>query len=43
MDGLPEYMKICFLALHNSVNDMAFDVLKEQQLDIIKYLKKAVL
>ncbi|PON37415.1 Squalene/phytoene synthase [Parasponia andersonii] len=40
MDQLPDYMKICFLALHNSINDMAFDVLKEQGLHIIKYLKK---
>ncbi|XP_060669262.1 terpene synthase 10-like [Ziziphus jujuba] len=40
MDQLPDYMKICFLALHNSVNEMAFDALKEQGLHIIKYLKK---
>uniref|UniRef100_A0A7N2MJ25 Terpene synthase metal-binding domain-containing protein n=1 Tax=Quercus lobata TaxID=97700 RepID=A0A7N2MJ25_QUELO len=37
MDGLPNYMKICFLALHNSVNEMAFDILKEQEFHIIRY------
>ncbi|KAF4356560.1 hypothetical protein F8388_006304 [Cannabis sativa] len=25
MNGLPEYMKSCFLALHNFINDFAFD------------------
>jgi hypothetical protein len=30
MDMLPYYMKICFLALHNSINEMAFDILKGQ-------------
>lgn len=42
MDQLPDYMRLCFLALHNSINEMAFDVLKQQELHIIKYLKKAV-
>jgi hypothetical protein len=44
MDRLPYYMKICFLALHiNTVNEMAFDALKEQGVHInIRYLKKAV-
>ncbi|KAK7834551.1 myrcene synthase [Quercus suber] len=41
MDGLPDYMKLCFLALHNSVNEMAFDTLKEQGFHIIQYFKKA--
>jgi (-)-alpha-terpineol synthase len=42
MDQLPDYMKICFFALHNSINEMAFDALKEQGVHIIQYLKKAV-
>uniref|UniRef100_A0A2N9I4N0 Terpene synthase metal-binding domain-containing protein n=1 Tax=Fagus sylvatica TaxID=28930 RepID=A0A2N9I4N0_FAGSY len=37
---LPDYMKICFFALHNSVNEMAFDTLKEQGFHIIGNLKK---
>nr|WBW04406.1 terpene synthase [Ficus hispida] len=39
MDQLPNYMKICFFALHNYVSELAYDVLKEQGLYIIKYLK----
>ncbi|KAL5568187.1 hypothetical protein UlMin_024762 [Ulmus minor] len=41
IDQLPDYIKICFLALHNSINDMAFEVLKKQRFHIIKHLKKA--
>jgi (-)-alpha-terpineol synthase len=42
MDRLPYYMKLCFLALHNSINEMAFDILKEQAFHIIRYLRKVV-
>nr|KYP50335.1 hypothetical protein KK1_027914 [Cajanus cajan] len=38
---LPDYMKICFLALYNTVNEFAYDVLKEQGQDILPYLTKA--
>ncbi|KAB1205519.1 Myrcene synthase, chloroplastic [Morella rubra] len=41
VEHLPYYMQICFLALHNSVNEMAFDSLKEQRFHIVRYLKKA--
>ncbi|RVW80387.1 (-)-alpha-terpineol synthase [Vitis vinifera] len=41
MDPLPEYMKLCFLALYNSTNEMAYDALKEHGLHIISYLRKA--
>ncbi|THG03759.1 hypothetical protein TEA_021353 [Camellia sinensis var. sinensis] len=40
MEQLPDYMKICFLALFNSINEMAYDALKEQGLHIISHLKK---
>nr|ADR74206.1 (E)-beta-ocimene/myrcene synthase [Vitis vinifera] len=40
MDPLPEYMKLCFLALYNSTNEMAYDALKEHGLHIISYLRK---
>ncbi|KAF5938052.1 hypothetical protein HYC85_025558 [Camellia sinensis] len=40
MEQLPDYMKICFLALFNSTNEMAYDALKEQGLHIISHLKK---
>ncbi|KAL4595817.1 hypothetical protein ACB092_12G119100 [Castanea dentata] len=41
IDELPDYMKICFIALHNSINEMAFDTLKEQGFHVIRYFKKA--
>ncbi|KAA8536396.1 hypothetical protein F0562_028874 [Nyssa sinensis] len=41
MEQLPDYMKICFLALYKSINEMAYDGLKHQGFDIISYLKKA--
>ncbi|KAL5564921.1 hypothetical protein UlMin_028085 [Ulmus minor] len=40
VDELPDYIKICFLALFNSTNDMAFEVLKEKGFHVIKYLMK---
>ena len=40
MEQLPEYMKICFLVLHTSINEMALDALKAHGVDIIPYLKK---
>ncbi|KAL2328320.1 hypothetical protein Fmac_021747 [Flemingia macrophylla] len=38
---LPDYMKICFLALYNTVNEFAYYALKEQGQDILPYLTKA--
>ena len=43
MDQLPEYMKICFLALFNSVNEMAYNVLKKEGSNIIPHLRKMVI
>ncbi|OMO55872.1 hypothetical protein CCACVL1_26939 [Corchorus capsularis] len=40
IQSLPNYMKICFHALYNSINEMAFDTLKEQDVDVIPLLKK---
>jgi len=42
MDRIPDYIKLCFLALFNSVNEMAYDILKYQGVDILPYLKKKV-
>lgn len=42
MKQLPDYMKICFLALYNTVNEMAYNILKEQGHDVVPNLKKAV-
>ncbi|KAI3877164.1 hypothetical protein MKX03_022798 [Papaver bracteatum] len=41
MEKLPIYMKICFLALYNITNEMAFEVLKDQGHDILPYLTKS--
>ncbi|KAK9984748.1 hypothetical protein SO802_034273 [Lithocarpus litseifolius] len=41
LKDLPEYMKLCFLALYNTVNEMVYDTLKEQGVDILPYLTKA--
>nr|QSL78018.1 Terpene synthase like 1 chloroplastic [Nigella sativa] len=41
MDKLPYYTKICFLALYNTTNNMAYEVLKEKGWDILPYFTKA--
>ncbi|XP_077238528.1 alpha-terpineol synthase, chloroplastic-like isoform X2 [Tasmannia lanceolata] len=42
MEQLPDYMKICFMALFNTINEIAYDTLKEQPhgWKITQYLKK---
>ncbi|KAI3997451.1 hypothetical protein MKX01_008058 [Papaver californicum] len=40
VENLPQYMKICFFALYNTVNEMAYETLKTDALDVIPYLKK---
>ncbi|XP_057484919.1 (-)-alpha-terpineol synthase-like [Actinidia eriantha] len=40
MEPLPDYMKICFLSLFNSINEMGYDVLKEQGVNIVPYIQK---
>nr|AWF79082.1 terpene synthase [Pelargonium graveolens] len=41
IEQLPDYMQICFLALYNSINEMAYDAMKQQGICIISYLKKS--
>ncbi|CAL5435363.1 unnamed protein product [Camellia sinensis] len=36
---LPDYMKICFLGLFNTINEMAYVTLKEHGVHILPYLK----
>ncbi|KAL1537416.1 exo-alpha-bergamotene synthase-like [Salvia divinorum] len=38
LDSLPEYMKICFLALFNSVNELAYHILRDQGFNVISNL-----
>ncbi|KAL1537418.1 exo-alpha-bergamotene synthase-like [Salvia divinorum] len=40
LDSLPEYMKICFLALFNSVNELAYHILRDQGFNVISNLRK---
>lgn len=41
IDKLPEYMKICFLAVFNTVNEAGYEVIRDTGVDIIPYLKRA--
>ncbi|KAK7847258.1 putative terpene synthase 9 [Quercus suber] len=40
MENLPEYMKICYVAILNFVNEMVCDVSKHQDLNILPYIKE---
>ncbi|KAI3991383.1 hypothetical protein MKX01_039712 [Papaver californicum] len=41
VENLPHYMKICFFALYNTVNEMGHEVLRNDNLDVMPYLKKS--
>ncbi|KAI3923142.1 hypothetical protein MKW98_018804 [Papaver atlanticum] len=41
VEHLPHYMKICFFALFNTVNEMGYEVLRNNNLDVMPYLKKS--
>ncbi|KAI7747915.1 hypothetical protein M8C21_007740 [Ambrosia artemisiifolia] len=38
---LPDYMQICFLALYNMINEMTYNVLTNDGVFVLPYLKKA--
>ncbi|PIA50712.1 hypothetical protein AQUCO_01200141v1 [Aquilegia coerulea] len=40
VEQLPDYMKLCFFALYNTINEFAYDTLKENGLNIISCLKQ---
>ncbi|KAK1566499.1 hypothetical protein Q3G72_000789 [Acer saccharum] len=40
VDDLPDYMKLCFMALYNTVNEMAYGSLKNYGENAIPYLTK---
>ncbi|ERN14976.1 hypothetical protein AMTR_s00032p00219920 [Amborella trichopoda] len=40
MESLPDYMKICYLALYNTIDEISYNIMKEQGLDIKNNLKK---
>ncbi|KAK1368453.1 (+)-delta-cadinene synthase [Heracleum sosnowskyi] len=41
MTELPHYMKICFMTLYNLVNEIAYDMLMEQNIDVLPQLSKS--
>ncbi|XXG69512.1 hypothetical protein AAC387_Pa06g2357 [Persea americana] len=41
MDQLPEYMKTCFLALYNYINEIGYEISKEEGRNVIPYLRNA--
>ncbi|KAA8526468.1 hypothetical protein F0562_008329 [Nyssa sinensis] len=40
MEDLPEYMKLCYLAMFNFGNEIAYDGLKDHGLNILPYIKE---
>ncbi|KAK2987973.1 hypothetical protein RJ640_011236 [Escallonia rubra] len=40
MEQLPEYMKICYMALYNTTNEVSYKVLKEHGWSVRSYLQK---
>nr|QWQ79604.1 TPS46 [Juglans sigillata] len=40
MEQLPHYMQICFLTIYNSINEIAFNILKEKGFNSVRYLKR---
>ncbi|MED6195313.1 hypothetical protein PIB30_036784 [Stylosanthes scabra] len=41
IDNLPDYMKLCFLALYNFVNELAYEIFKDNGYNVTPYLKKS--
>ncbi|XAR55430.1 Tricyclene synthase [Bertholletia excelsa] len=41
LETLPDYMKLSFLALYNTVNEMAYDTLEEKDINIVPHLSRA--
>lgn len=42
MEELPDYMKVCYLAFFNTINEVAYEVLKDQGVNVLPYLTKSV-
>ncbi|CAN1124038.1 Probable terpene synthase 12 [Linum perenne] len=40
IDNLPDYMKLCFLAFYNTVNEMAYEALHTHGQNVLPYLTK---
>ncbi|KAH0727258.1 hypothetical protein KY284_003123 [Solanum tuberosum] len=42
MEDLPDYMIVCYLALINTTNEVAYEVLKKHNINVLPYLTKSV-
>nr|ALL56347.1 geraniol synthase [Camptotheca acuminata] len=40
MEQLPEYMKVCYMALYNTTNEIGYKILKEHGWNVVPYLKR---
>ncbi|XP_027927874.1 isoprene synthase, chloroplastic-like [Vigna unguiculata] len=40
INTLPDYMVLCFLAIYNTINGMAYDIFKERGINCLPYLTK---
>ncbi|KAK4846715.1 hypothetical protein QYF36_021171 [Acer negundo] len=40
MEHIPEYMKICYMALYNTTNEISFRILKEHGWNVVRLLKR---
>ncbi|KAF8391446.1 hypothetical protein HHK36_023751 [Tetracentron sinense] len=40
MEQLPEYMKLCYMALYNTTNEIGYGILKEHGWNIVSHLKR---
>ena len=43
MEQLPEYMKICYMALYNTNNEIGYKILKRHRRNAIPHLKRTVI
>ncbi|CAN0927252.1 Alpha-terpineol synthase, chloroplastic [Linum grandiflorum] len=41
LDRLPKYMQICFMAVYNTTNELAYHTLKQQDFNCLPYIKQA--
>ncbi|KAL4585160.1 hypothetical protein LXL04_009775 [Taraxacum kok-saghyz] len=40
IEQLPEYMKICYMALYNTTNEICYQILKEHGLSVLPFVRK---
>ncbi|KAG6499631.1 hypothetical protein ZIOFF_039421 [Zingiber officinale] len=43
VDKLPDYLRLCFLAVFNTANEAAYRVLKEKGFNVLPYLRRSVI